>query len=154
MRLASLTKSNCWRGCPFRAELFFRGVHLEKFRTLKLAVASCFTGRVARPRYCVTSTADSRKTMAKGVLSSRRRSGRARGQPRATAGQNLCTGLHRFRGEFGLHKVCTATFLAHDLHTVFFPPLPKNAQIMLANIEYACYCLGNECIKRSKRGKW
>ena len=38
-------------------------------------------------------------------------------------------GLHRFRVEFDLHKVCTVTFLAHDLHTFFFPPLPKNAHI-------------------------
>ena len=63
-------------------------------------------------------------------------------------------GLHRFQGEFDLHKVCTATFLAHDLHTFFFLRLPKNAQIMLEIIEHCCYRVGNENTKRGKRGKW
>jgi len=35
VRRVLLTKSNCWRGCPFRAGRFFRGVRLAKFRTLK-----------------------------------------------------------------------------------------------------------------------
>jgi hypothetical protein len=56
----------------------------------------------------------------------------------------VCTTLHRFWGEFGLHNVCTADFLALDLHTVLFPSLPKNTQKMLENIEYICYCMGNE----------
>jgi len=66
----------------------------------------------------------------------------------------LCTSLHRIRGEFGLHKVCTSGFLAHDLHAVFFPRLPKNAQIMLEMIGDACYCVGNENTKRGNHGKW
>ncbi len=63
-------------------------------------------------------------------------------------------GLHRFRGEFDLHKVCTAAFLAHVLHTFFFPPLPKNSQKVLANIAYACILKGNEYTTRGNHGKW
>ena len=66
----------------------------------------------------------------------------------------ICTSLHRFRGEFCLHKVCTATFLARVLHTVFFPQLPGNARFMLAIIEQSCYLVGNENTKRGNRGKW
>src|ERR1035438_983703 len=69
-------------------------------------------------------------------------------------GPNCCTSLHRFLVEICLHTVCTAVFLAHDLHRVSFPLLPNNAHLMLAIIEYFCYRVGNENTKRGKRGKW
>ena len=66
----------------------------------------------------------------------------------------LCTSLHRIRGDIGLHKVCTDGFLAHELHTVFFPLLPTKAQFILVNAVLCCYLVGNENTKRGKRGKW
>ena len=52
-----------------------------------------------------------------------------------------------------LHKVCTGTPAAQDLHTVSFPKLPTKTHIMLANIEYSCYSLGNENTKWGNHGK-
>jgi hypothetical protein len=163
--LASLTKSNCWHGCQSAAAHCSTGARPAKFRVCGWAgLASCFTGRASRPRCCVTSAVDSHKTIA-GRLCSRtlpflpaddldaQRPNQTRIQAFNLSGY-ICTSLHRFRGEFSLHKVCTATFLAHGLHTVFFPRLPENAQLLLAIIEQYCYLVGNGNTKRSNRGKW
>lgn len=98
-------------------------------------------GRVAKKRV-LTSRTDHHKTKSKRFqnrgsiekqspwrLAGPGAGGIRQGVVRVTPAQarNLCTSLHRFRGEFGLHKVCTCTFTARILHTVFFPRLPNNS---------------------------
>ena len=127
-KLASLTRSNCWRVCQFHAARCSTGARPAKFRACGWAgVAFYFIGRRSRPRYYVTSTADSRKAMAKGVLSSRRRPGRARGQPRATAGQNLCTGFAQIPGR---------VWFAQSLHSRF--PCTRFARAFLPTTSHKC----------------